>query len=114
MEIEYYTLEEINVRWLERTQEISALASQALATLAHFVEEFLERVRLWWEEFCRQMRAILAPFFESLDKVYEELQRTSFYIRLCEWHLPHWLAEPVVRYWPRAWLPNPPISLFDK
>ncbi len=114
-QIEFYTLEEINARYLARMSELIEPMQEILQAFSEAAEHILDAIRQWWEDFCRKMRKILTPYLVDLGVVYEELQRTSFYIRLCRWHLPDWIAAPVSRYWPRRWLPAfDPFELFDK
>lgn len=116
MDVEFYTLEEINTRYNERILEIFAELEKIMAELTPLVEEILEPIRLWWKSFCEKMREILRPFFAWLDELYEENQRTAFYIRLYNHHFPHWLAERIARYLPRRLLSKIGVlfNLFDK
>ena len=113
-QIEFYTLDEINTRFIARLESIQDAVQPIIEALIEAAENILEAIRQCWQEFCRRMHAILAPYLVRVDFIYEELQRTSFYIRLNKWHLPHWLAAPVSRYWPRRFLPSHPFELFDK
>lgn len=84
------------------------------AELEPLVENFLEAVRELWERIRAALREALAPILEAAARLYEDLQRAEVYTRLRAWHVPHWLAAPVSRYWPRRWLPDRLSYLFDK
>ena len=109
METEYHTLEEINVRFEIRKDELHENLLTVLQELAEKMQEILEAIREMWAVFVEEMRRILARFLPPMREIYGHLQRASFYARLRAKGFPHWLATISARLWPRRWLP-PPFS----
>lgn len=88
----------------EHAAQAISQTNEQIEAMQAACKQFLEAAQEVWE----QIKAIVARMIEDIALIaapfVEHLWRRILYARLSE-HWPGWLVRPVVRFWPRRWLP---------